>query len=87
MGQQIIRQPDGSLAVFSTTTDTIIVAGASPDELIEWHAEQAAQAAREQASRHIQHVLDGDAETVYGRRAMAWEDAVRISREHGGDLP
>lgn len=46
MGQQIIRQPDGKLAVFASITDTFTVVDATPEELVEWRAEEAAERAR-----------------------------------------
>ncbi|WP_406172115.1 hypothetical protein [Streptomyces sp. NBC_00996] len=41
MGQQIIKQPDGRLSVFSSVTDSFIVVDASPEEIVEWRAEEA----------------------------------------------
>ncbi|MEI5032355.1 hypothetical protein RB201_03930 [Streptomyces sp. S1A(2023)] len=86
MGQQIITQPDGRLAVFSSITDTFIVVDAAPDELVEWRAEEAAEQARERTRRELDKVLSGDSESVYHRRALSWEDAARMDREHGGEL-
>ncbi|MFI8191315.1 hypothetical protein ACIF8T_21270 [Streptomyces sp. NPDC085946] len=86
MGQQIIRQPDGKLAVFSSITDTFIVVDATPDELIEWRAEEAAERAREQTRRELDKVLAGNPQAAYHQSAMTWEEAAAKDREHGGDL-
>lgn len=86
MGQQIITQPDGRLAVFSSITDTFIVVDATPDELVEWRAEEAAEQARERTRREVDKVLAGDSELAYRGRALSWEDAARMDREHGGEL-
>lgn len=86
MGQQIITQPDGRLAVFSSITDTFIVVDATPEELVEWRAEEAAEQARERTRREVDKVLAGDSESVYHGRALSWEDAARMNREHGGEL-
>ena len=85
MGEQIIRQPDGRLAVFSSNTDTFIVADATPEELIEWRAEQAAQAAREGARLEIEHIMSGESRP-YGQFTLTWKEAVRKDRKHGGAL-
>lgn len=85
MGQQIINQPDGRLAVFSSVTGTFIVVDATPEELIEWRAKEAAEAARERTEKELDKVL-ADPQTAYGRRALTWEEASRLNQEHGGDL-
>jgi hypothetical protein len=86
MGQQIIKQPDGRLAVFSSITDTFIVTDATPDEIVEWRAEQAAEAERERTRRELRHVLADDPRSAYFQFARTWEEASRLNREHGGDL-
>lgn len=47
MGQQIIRQPDGRLAVFSSVVDAFIVVDATPEKILDWRAEEAAAKERE----------------------------------------
>lgn len=86
MGQQIIKQPDGKLAVFSSITDTFIVVDATPEEIIEWRAEEAAERAREQTRRELDKVLSGDSRGAYFQFAMTWEEAVEEDRENGGDV-
>lgn len=86
MGQQIIKQPDGRLAVFSSNTDTFIVVDAIPEELIEWRAEEAAEKARQDTRRELDAVLADDPRRVYFQFAMAWEEAARKDREHGGEF-
>lgn len=85
MGQQIIKQPDGRLAVFSSVTDSFIVVDAAPDELVEWRAEEAAEKAREQTRRELEHVLADNPRAVYFQFAKTWEEAAEMDREHGGD--
>jgi hypothetical protein len=86
VGQQIIQQPDGKLAVFSSVTDTFIVVDAAPDEIVEWRAEEAAERARETTRRELDKVLAGDSRGAYFQFAMTWEEAAELDREHGGDL-
>ncbi|MEU8642259.1 hypothetical protein AB0C91_10110 [Streptomyces sp. NPDC048674] len=86
MGQQIIQQPDGKLAVFSSITDTFIVADATPEELVEWRAEEAAERARENTRRELDKVLAGNSRRAYFQSTLTWEQAVAKDREHDGDL-
>lgn len=86
MAQQIIKQPDGRLAVFSTVTDTFIVVDATPEEIIEWRAEAEANAVRARTRRELDHVLAGDSRAAYFQFAMTWEEAARKNLEHGGEL-
>jgi hypothetical protein len=86
MGQQIIKQPDGKLAVFSSVTDTFIVVDATPEELVEWRAEEAAERAREQTRRELDKVLAGDSRSAYFQFALTWDEAAAKDREHDGDL-
>lgn len=86
MGQQIIRQPDGNLAVFSSITETFTVVDATPEEIVEWRAKEAAEQARERTLRELDKVLAGDSRGAYFQFAMTWEEAAESDREHGGDL-
>jgi hypothetical protein len=80
MPQQIIQQPDGRLAVFSTVVDAFIVLDATPDELIEYRAEEAAEKAREDTRREIDRVLSGESRPYY-QFTMTWEEAEAKDRE------
>jgi hypothetical protein len=83
MGQQIIQQPDGRLAVFSSEVDGFIILDATPEELLNWRAEQAAERARRDTQRELDHVLAGDPRGVYFQFTRTWEEACRVHREHG----
>jgi hypothetical protein len=85
MGNQIIKQPDGHYAIFSTGTDTIIVYDATEEEIVEWCAEQAAERARESARRTIADVASGEPRRAYAQFAMTWQQALTKDREHGGE--
>lgn len=86
MGQQIIKQPDGRLAVFSSVTDTFIVVDATPEEIVEWRAEEAAEAARERTRTELGHVLADQSRAAYFQFTLTWDEAAESDREHGGDL-
>jgi len=49
MGHQIIKQPDGKLAVYSSGVDAWVVVDASPEELLDYYAKRAADDARRSA--------------------------------------
>jgi hypothetical protein len=84
MGHQIIRQPDGLYAVFSTGTDTWIKADAAREDLIEWYAERAARDARKGTAELLDDV-DEDPRKAYYQFAMTFEEANAESVEHGGE--
>ncbi|MGW6790030.1 hypothetical protein [Streptomyces chartreusis] len=92
MGQQIIKQPDGRLSVFSTYTDSLIVLDATPEEIVEWRAERAAERAREETRRELARVLDDDNPRPYYQFTITWEEAAAKDRAHdqqggGRDAP
>lgn len=84
MGSQIIRQPSGKYAIFSTYTDTITVWDATEDEIVEHFAERAAERAREDARRQLGHVAGGNPRAAYYQFAMTWEEALDEDRKHRG---
>lgn len=84
MGNQIIKQPDGRYAVFSTSTETITVYDATEDELVEMFAEEAAERARRSVRDTIAKV-NSDPRDAYFQFTMTWEEALRDDRKHGGD--
>jgi hypothetical protein len=75
MAHQIIRQPDGKLAVFSSVVDDWIFFDASPEELAEQYAAEAAAKAREHTLKTARAVLDGNARSVYYQFTMTYEEA------------
>ncbi|MFI9772185.1 hypothetical protein ACIHJG_35785 [Streptomyces sp. NPDC052415] len=87
--RQIVLQPDGKLAVYSTVVDNLVVYDATPDEVAaeaadfaretaspKATAEQAAERirrARETAQRKAAHVLAGEPHRAY-RHPLSWPD-------------
>ncbi|NUS22692.1 MAG: hypothetical protein HOV92_00485 [Streptomyces sp.] len=82
MGQQIIKQPDGRLAVFSSVVDAFIVVDATPEEILDWRAEQAAADARRFTQRELDAVLADDPRRVYFQFARTWEEASEMDRQN-----
>ena len=85
MGHQIIRQPDGLYAVFSTGTDTWIKADATREDLIEWYAERAAKDAREGPPCGCWTTWTRIRAIAYYQFTMTFEEANAESVEHGGE--
>lgn len=85
MTQQIIRQPDGHYAVFSSVTDTITMYDATADEIVDEFVQREAQRTREHVERILEHVAAGTPDKIYFQFAMTWEQALNMDREHGGD--
>lgn len=92
MGAQIIRQPDGRYALFSSITGTVNIWNATEDEIVEECTERAVRLyrtdrteANREARRLLSHVATGEPRRAYGRFTMAWEKAVAMDREHDGE--
>jgi hypothetical protein len=81
MGQQIIQQPDGLFAVFSTVTDSLIITDATPEELVEWRAEQAAERARESARTELKNVMAGEPWKSYYFRVLTWDEVQEMEKQ------
>ena len=87
VGHQIITQPDGLLAVWSSTVDAITIIDATDEELIEHRAAQAAERARRDTRDAIaiarQHGTS--APRPFG---MTWAEALAEHAErHGAGDP
>lgn len=85
MGQQIIRQPDGKLAVFSSVTDTFVVVDATPEEIIEWRAEAGAEEARERTRAELARVLDEGNARPYYQFTLSWDEAAEMDRKNNSE--
>ena len=84
MSWQIIKQPDGKLAVFSSGVDDWIITDATAAELEDYYAEDAAEKGRQSARETIGHVLAGEPTKAYYQFAETFEEANAMSIEHGG---
>lgn len=85
MGNQILRQPDGLYAVFSTETDTFVAWDATEDEIVEHFVEIAAEQARRDVRRTLGFVSAGETRRAYAQFALSWEKALSMDRDHGGE--
>jgi hypothetical protein len=85
MGHQIIKQPDGRLAIFSSVVDDWIITDATQAELEDYYAEKAAEGARKKAHEICEAVLSGNARKMYYQFTMTFKEACAQVRDHGDD--
>jgi hypothetical protein len=86
MGYQIIRQPDGRLALFSSHADSWAAWDMTPEEVREWFAARPPCSPAE-VDRKLELVLAGQADEAYGRTwAMTFAEAQAHSWHHGGEV-
>jgi|SRR6185369_1766243 len=85
MGQQIIKQPDGLFAVFSSITDTIHLYDATADEVVDYFVEQQAESTRRQVGAVLGHVAAGEPRKAYYQFVKTWAEALAADEAHGGD--
>ncbi|MFF8544735.1 hypothetical protein ACF060_31115 [Streptomyces werraensis] len=87
MSHQIIKQPDGQLAVFDTVLEAFIATDATPHELEDWYADQVADEARKRTQWLLSRLDELGAQEVYGRRAYDWSTAARLHQQHAPESP
>ena len=81
MGNQIIKQPDGKYAVFSTNEDSFLLVDASPEKIVEfWTDEAVIQTYRDSVVQAVEATLKAIdmGEKVYRQFTLSWEDAVSL---------
>ena len=83
MGYQVIKQPDGRYAIFSSYTDTWCESNADRDEVFDWFAERAKEESDRQMMR-VMEAVDTDPRQAYYQFAMSFEEANAKSIAHGG---
>jgi hypothetical protein len=73
MARQIIKQPNGLLAEYSTIVDAFVFVDASEDDLIENAANEAAEEARKRYREAIERAKRGEIRKPFG---LTWEEAL-----------
>lgn len=82
MGQQIIKQPNGKYAVFSSVVDGFTVFNATPDELIELWVKNERKSLTRRITETIAQLDRG--EKPYSQFTLTWEEALaEHERNHG----
>lgn len=85
MSHQVIKQPDGLFAVFSTVADAFVVTDATAAEIVEHLEGPQITSVRQAAARIVARVADGRASEVYRQFTMTWDEAVAACRESEAD--
>lgn len=83
MGVQVIKQPDGQLALFSDETSRWLRWNMSGGGVVEWFAAQAAAGARQSYQAVVERVLAGEPQHGY---AETFAEANAYSQHSGGEV-
>lgn len=87
MSHQIVLQPDGRLAVWSSVVDDWVFYNADAEELLDYYAERAAAEARESAAASIAAVLEGRPRKVYYQFTRTFDELQLLRAEIHGSAP
>jgi hypothetical protein len=74
MGRQIIKQPDGLYAVWSSVVDDFILIDATPEEIIADWVEEEEWRIREKVSKIVAQLDEGG--KPYYQFTMSWQEAI-----------
>jgi hypothetical protein len=86
MGHQIIKQPNGLLAIYSNGVDAWVMWNMTPKQVVHYYAKRAAQSARESAQDAVNHVMADEPNKVYCQFTMTFAEAnARSKAGQGGD--
>lgn len=87
MGYQIIKQPDGRLALFSSYSDCWVAWDVTAEEVAEWFRCQSGPVDMEKVARYTELVLADRAVEAYSRTwVMTFAEAQAHSWHHGGEV-
>ena len=83
MGQQIVKQPNGKYAVWSSGVDDFILVNVEVCEIIEEFAEWERQKIIERVNSIVDALERGD--KPYHQFTRSYDECVALIREHHGD--
>lgn len=75
MGQQIIQQPDGRYALWSTVVDNFILRDVTPDQIIAYRVARARHEIETEVRNTVAELASGG--KPYFQFTMTWEEACR----------
>lgn len=76
MGRQVIRQPNGLYALWTTISDGFLVWNATAEEMRDYVVNEAMQAAKESAERHFDMTIAEMGSGTARPYATTWEEAL-----------
>jgi len=82
MARQIIKQPNGLYAVFSSIIDNFVSVNMTPETLLEKDVEDYRQSRRLEIEEVIESLEKGE---KYHPFTKSWDEAIRQLREINGD--
>ncbi|BBH17487.1 hypothetical protein Back2_17740 [Nocardioides baekrokdamisoli] len=85
MGYQVIKQPDGKLAIFSSGTDRWAVYDGTPEEIIQFFVDRAARDAKRSAEQVVDAVIADEPRSIYFQFALTFKEADETHRKSGGE--
>jgi len=84
MGQQIIKQPNGKYAVWSSVVDNFIIVDATPEEIIEYRVADSREEITDRVNNTIEKLERGEKPSF--QFTKSWEEAVEIIEDlHGAE--
>ena len=83
MGQQIIRQPDGLYALFSSVVDNYVMFDATPEEIVEYFTELERERIERSVGLKIAALSVG--RKPYHQFTLSWEEACQKALEVHGE--
>ncbi len=82
MAKQVIKQPNGKFAIFSSGTDTFHYTDLTEHQVVAHFVSRAADDARREILDILENVKNDQPNKVYYQFAMTWEDALRMDKEN-----
>ena len=76
MSHQIIRQPNGEYAIFSTILDDFILTNVSPQKIVNFYVEDCRKTKNYEVARVIVSLNKG--EEPYAQFTLSYQEALRI---------
>lgn len=91
MSKQIIKQPDGRLAVFSDNVDGWVLFDATPEEVLEYFEDafiarvfRDLDRLRKETRQILQDIADGQVPFMYRALGFTFEEADSLAQQHTG---
>lgn len=86
MGHQIVKQPNGLLAIFSDGVNAWLRWDMTPHDVTEYYAERAAQSARESAARTVHKVMTDRPREAYYQFTQTFAELNAVAKASGSEV-
>ena len=85
MGHQIVQQPNGKFAIWSTISDGFIAIDCTRQEIVEYYVQKAAEGVRKETEEIFEQLAKG--ELPYFQFTRTWEGLLELRKELHEDEP